>query len=119
MHDKIFLLGDVARLLRRRPHQVSYVLSSGLVPDVAVRLGGRRLFRVEDVKRLARHFGIPRVDLLLDAVPEDVFFVGNSVGDGPRTYAGLYQIRCGLRTTCQAGVYVVASSAEYHVILSS
>jgi hypothetical protein len=46
------LLGDVARLLRRRPHQIVYLLSSLQVAEPALRLGNRRVFTADDVERL-------------------------------------------------------------------
>jgi hypothetical protein len=46
------LLSDVARLLRRRPHQIVYLLTSRQVPEPALRLGNRRVFMAEDVERL-------------------------------------------------------------------
>ena len=49
------LLGDVAKNLHVPPHRIVYLLSSGQVPEPAVRLGGRRIFLPEDVERLAWH----------------------------------------------------------------
>ncbi len=46
------LLGDVSRLLHRRPHQIVYLLSSRQVPEPALRLGNRRVFTAQDVERL-------------------------------------------------------------------
>jgi DNA-binding transcriptional MerR regulator len=47
------LLGDVARSLGCKPHRIVYLLTSGTVPEPAVRLGNRRLFTAEDIARLA------------------------------------------------------------------
>jgi len=53
MNDtKYLLLGDVARLLHRRPHQIVYLLSSRQVPEPSLRLGNRRVFTAEDVERI-------------------------------------------------------------------
>jgi DNA-binding transcriptional MerR regulator len=46
------LLSDVARLLRRRPHQIVYLLTSRQVPEPSLRLGNRRIFSAQDVERL-------------------------------------------------------------------
>jgi DNA-binding transcriptional MerR regulator len=53
MNDtKWLLLRDLARLLRRRPHQIVYLLTSRQVPEPALRLGNRRVFTAQDVERL-------------------------------------------------------------------
>ena len=39
------------------PHRVVYLLTTGRVPEPP-RLGNRRLFRPEDVKRLAERLGV-------------------------------------------------------------
>jgi DNA-binding transcriptional MerR regulator len=46
------LLGDVARLVRCRPHQIVYLLTTGQVPEPALRVGNRRIFSVQDVERI-------------------------------------------------------------------
>jgi hypothetical protein len=58
MNQELLLLNDVARLLQRRPHQITYAISSQAVEDVSLRLGNRRIFRSDDVKRLAAYFGV-------------------------------------------------------------
>jgi hypothetical protein len=52
-----FLLGEVARILNRKPHHVVYPLVTGQIPEPETRIGGKRLFTVDDVERLGRHFG--------------------------------------------------------------
>jgi MerR-like DNA binding protein len=52
-----YLLSDVARMLRCMPHQIVYLLATRKVPEPA-RLGNRRLFRQEDVRRIASRLGI-------------------------------------------------------------
>ncbi len=64
------LLSEVARLLKKKPHQVVYAITSGAVEDVG-RFGGRRVFRPKDVQRLAQHFG-------LKLAPEFVNVAGGS-----------------------------------------
>jgi len=59
MTNKLLLLNDVARLLRRRPHQITYAITSQAVEDVTLRIGNRRMFQANDVRRLAEHFGVP------------------------------------------------------------
>ena len=57
MNKKQLLLNEVARLLGKKPYQVTYAITSGAVEDV-IRIGGRRIFQDKDIKRLARHFGV-------------------------------------------------------------
>jgi len=52
------LLGEVARLLRTKPHRITYLLTSGAVPEPAMRLGNRRVFTDEDIDRIASKLGI-------------------------------------------------------------
>jgi hypothetical protein len=51
------LLGDVARTLGCQPYRIVYLLTTGQVPEPG-RLGNRRLFREEDVQRIAARLGI-------------------------------------------------------------
>jgi hypothetical protein len=52
-----YMLNDVARILRAKPYRIIYLLTSGQVPDV-MRLGGRRVFRFEDMVRIAEKLQI-------------------------------------------------------------
>jgi DNA-binding transcriptional MerR regulator len=56
--SKMYLLSDVARLMRKRPHQITYAITSGLLPEPKVRIGGRRVFQDEDIERIAQYFGV-------------------------------------------------------------
>lgn len=53
-----YVLGEVARILGRRPHQIVYPITTGKIPEPEGRVAGRRLFTPEDVKRIARHLGV-------------------------------------------------------------
>ena len=46
------LLGDVARLVRCKPHQIAYLLQSRQVPEPATRIGNRRMFTPADVDEI-------------------------------------------------------------------
>ena len=59
MQDNFFTLGQVARPLGRKPHLVTYAITSGHVPEPAMRIGNKRVFGEEDLQRLARYFSIP------------------------------------------------------------
>jgi DNA-binding transcriptional MerR regulator len=56
MNQKHYLLAEVARLLNVRPHQIAYAITNRLVPEPALRIGGRRVFQAEDIERLRNHF---------------------------------------------------------------
>src|SRR4051812_45368773 len=53
-----FLLGEVAKILGRRPHQVAYLVTTGQVPEPERRIANKRLFSQNDVHRLARRFEV-------------------------------------------------------------
>jgi hypothetical protein len=58
MSKKHMLLRDVARILKRKPYQISYAISVGLVPEPELRISNKRIFQAEDIDRLAAYFGI-------------------------------------------------------------
>jgi MerR HTH family regulatory protein len=67
--DKYYVLAEVAKLLGRRPHQVTYLLTSGQIPEPAQRIANRRHFSAEDITRLARHLKVsPRWNALDETV---------------------------------------------------
>ena len=57
MNNEHLLLNDAARILGKKPYQITYAITSGAVKDV-MRIGGRRIFQRKDIKRLAKHFGV-------------------------------------------------------------
>jgi len=64
-----FLLGDVARILNRKPHQIVHLLTTRTIPEPEQRIANKRLFSAEDVTRLARHFKVtPKWEVVEDAV---------------------------------------------------
>ena len=69
MYDRDFyLLGDVARILQVRPHQIVYLLSTRQVPEPAMRLGNRRVFTVADITAIAERLKIqPEQELMAKA----------------------------------------------------
>ena len=56
--EKHYLLGDVARMLDRKPHQIVHLLTTGKIPEPEQRIANKRLFTTDDVVRLARHFRV-------------------------------------------------------------
>lgn len=49
-----YLLGEVAKILGCRPHQIDYQLKTRQVPEPERRIANKRLFSEGDVARLAR-----------------------------------------------------------------
>ena len=58
MKRQHYLLKDVAKILKRKPYQIAYCLSVGLVPEPETRIANKRIFTPEDIERLAAHFGV-------------------------------------------------------------
>lgn len=58
MTNEVIGLQEVANALGLPYYRVIYALKSGQVPDVKVRVGTRRVFQPDDVRRLAKHFGV-------------------------------------------------------------
>ena len=56
--EKHYLLGEVAKLLNRRPHQIVHLLTTGKIPEPQQRISNKRLFTEADITRLARHFKV-------------------------------------------------------------
>ena len=56
--DDRYVLSDVSRILGKKPHQVTYALTSRAVQEPEQRVANRRLFSADDVERLARHFKV-------------------------------------------------------------
>lgn len=57
MHENLYLLGDVARMLGVKPHRIVYLFTSNKISDVPM-LGNRRVFSAADVSRVSKAFGI-------------------------------------------------------------
>ena len=53
MDTDFFSLGDVARILRCQPYQVVYLISTRQVPEPRLRIGGKRIFTMPDIHRIA------------------------------------------------------------------
>jgi hypothetical protein len=69
--EKHFLLGEVAKVLDRKPHQIVHLLTTRAIPEPELRIANKRLFSSEDVARLARHFKVtPKCAVVADAVTD-------------------------------------------------
>lgn len=58
MRKKHFLLKDVARQLRVKPYRVVYALTTGLVPEPALRIANKRIYQEDDIARLREYFAL-------------------------------------------------------------
>lgn len=67
-----YLLSEVAKVLGKRPHQITYPIVTGKIEEPATRIAGKRLFTPEDVSRLSKHFGVSPKWEALDPVARDV-----------------------------------------------
>lgn len=56
--EDYYILGDVARLLGIKAHRIVYAVTSGHLPEPALRVGHKRVFTAEDLERIARHFHV-------------------------------------------------------------
>jgi len=50
--------GDVSKLLGIAKHKIEYAIANGLIPEPELRVANKRIFIVEDVQRVANHFGV-------------------------------------------------------------
>ena len=57
MAEQLFLISDVARQLNVPPHRVAYLFMTRKLPEPRLRLGNRRVFTPEDVRRVAVALG--------------------------------------------------------------
>lgn len=56
--DDRYILSDVSSILGKKPHQVTYALTSRAVQEPEQRVANRRLFSRDDIVRLARYFKV-------------------------------------------------------------
>jgi len=63
MTTQLFSLKDIAARLKRKPYQIAYLLTTGQIKEPR-RIGGKRVFTANDLKRLAKHFGVECIDNL-------------------------------------------------------
>jgi hypothetical protein len=63
MDAKLCLLSETAKVLKVKPHKITYLLSSGVIPEPKTRIANKRLFSAEDIERLAKYLGVSVPDL--------------------------------------------------------
>lgn len=55
---QVFSTGQVARLMGVQPYQIEYAHATGQIVEPSVRFLGKRVYAPDDVRRVARHFGV-------------------------------------------------------------
>lgn len=64
--QRIYSTGQVARLLGLRTHQLDYAHASNQLAEPGLRFLNKRVYELDDVRRVADHFGL-RLDADLGA----------------------------------------------------
>ena len=68
--EKHYLLGEVAKLVGRKPHQMVHLLTTGKIPEPQQRISNKRLFTEADITRLARHFKVTPKWAVMESTPD-------------------------------------------------
>ena len=68
--DKLFSLGEVAKLLQVAPYRIQYAISVHKLPEPTYRFLAKRCFNSTDLQRIAVHFGVKDVPVPDDAERE-------------------------------------------------
>ena len=55
---ELLSLRDCARRLGVASHRIAYAHEAGLLPDVHLRVAGKRIYTTADLRRVAEYFGI-------------------------------------------------------------
>lgn len=66
-----FLLGEVAKVLGRKPHQIVHLLTTAKIPEPQTRIANKRLFTRADIQRLAKYYRVTPNWAALDPVAGD------------------------------------------------
>lgn len=56
--QRMFSMGEVARLLGVKSHRIDYAISVGHLGDAGFRFLGKRCFTEADLRKIAKHFGV-------------------------------------------------------------
>jgi hypothetical protein len=62
--NEMYSLKDAAAILQKQPYQIVYLLTTGKVAEPE-RIGGKRVFTVENLTRIAERLGIENIEELL------------------------------------------------------
>ena len=64
---QLYSSGDVAARLKVPQYKILYAIENGMVADSSMRVGGKRIFSDEDLRRLAEHF---QVEITFEEIDE-------------------------------------------------
>lgn len=53
---KLYSIKEVAKILKKQPYQITYLLETGKVAEPKIRLGNRRAFDIEEIESLLNYF---------------------------------------------------------------
>jgi len=56
--ENIFSTGEVAKILGIARHKIEYAIVNNHLPEARFRFLDKRVFDVDDVRRIAEHFGV-------------------------------------------------------------
>ena len=56
--QELFSTGETARILGIKQYRITYAHVNGMVDEPNLRVAGKRVYEMADVRRLALHFGI-------------------------------------------------------------
>jgi hypothetical protein len=59
MTQQLYLISDVARQLNVPPHRVAYLYMTRKLPEPQLKLGNRRIFTLDDIRKVAKALGRP------------------------------------------------------------
>jgi hypothetical protein len=59
MMQQLFLISDVSRMLGVPAHRIAYQYMTRKLPEPALKLGNRRVFTLEDLRKVAKALGRP------------------------------------------------------------
>ena len=65
MKQDLFSLKDIVDILRTQPYRIIYLLTTGKVAEPS-RIGGKRVFTIDDLKRIAERLGIKNIETLIE-----------------------------------------------------
>jgi DNA-binding transcriptional MerR regulator len=57
MTQQLFLISEVSRQLNVPQHRIAYLFMTRKLPEPQLRLGNRRVFTLEDVRKVAKALG--------------------------------------------------------------
>jgi hypothetical protein len=69
--DEFLTLKQVAELLKLQHYRIHYALATHRIPEPAIRVSNRRVFRHADIVRIASYFGITYPSVATEATPAD------------------------------------------------